>query len=228
MGRTRVRDVMTTDVAAVPLDSGYREIIDLLDRRRIRAVPVLDADRRVVGVVSEADLLAKLEFTAPLAGRPALVARRRRDAPDKAAADRAGDLMTTPAVTTGPQASLPAAARTMAEADVKLLPVVDGDGVLLGVVSARDLLRVHRRPDARLRAEVLDDVLWEWFRVRPPQVDVAVRGGVVTLHGWLDRRRQVDLAVRLARGVDGVVDVRDELTYRTDDRVAGVTHAQPG
>lgn len=228
MGRTRVEDVMTTDVASVRLDSGYREIAELLDRRGVHAVPVLDTGRRVVGVVSESDLLAKLEFTAPLGGGGAAhpdvgaapLARRRREAPEKATADRAADLMTSPAVTVGPQESLPVAARAMAEGDVESLPVVDDDGVLVGVVSAHDLLRVHRRPDERLRDDVLDDVLWEWFRVRPPQADAVVHGGVVTLRGVLDRRRQVDLAVRLARGVDGVVDVRNELEYRTDDRGA--------
>jgi CBS domain-containing protein len=217
MGRTRVSDVMTADVAAVPLDAGYRDIVDLLERRGIGAAPVVDRGRRVVGVVSEADLLAKVEFTAPLAGEATLLRPRRRQAPGKALADRAADLMTTPAVTVGAAESLSAAARTMAQGDVKMLPVVDDDGLLVGVVSARDLLRVHQRPDAELRAEVVDDVLWQWFQVRPPRVDALVCGGVVTLRGELDQRRQADLAVRLTRGVDGVVDVVDELTYRADD-----------
>ncbi|HEX6873909.1 MAG TPA: CBS domain-containing protein [Micromonosporaceae bacterium] len=217
MGRARVRDVMTSDVVSVHPDTGYREIADLLAQRQISAMPVVDRAGHVLGVVSEADLLAKVEFTAPFPAASALVSRRRRSDWAKSAGDVASDLMSRPAVTVERDVSLATAARMMADEQVKRLPVVDSHGGLVGVVSRRDLLRGYLRSDEQLREAVIGEVLWEWFRIRPPQVQVSVREGVVTLAGMLDQRQQAALAVHLVRGVDGVVDVDDQLTWRADE-----------
>lgn len=217
MGRIRVRDVMTTDVISVAEGTSYRAIAEVMANRGITAVPVVNAADSVVGVVSEADLLAKVEFAAPFPAASQLVSRRRRAAWAKSAGDVAKDLMTTPAVTIEPELSLAAAARTMADEKVKRLPVVDGRGRLVGIVSRRDLLRGFLRSDEQIRQAVLSEVLWEWFRVRPPQVSVTVHDGIVTISGEMEHRQQVGLAIHLARGVDGVVDVVDRLTWRTED-----------
>src|SRR5947207_11121421 len=158
MKRWYVGDVMTRDVVSVGTTTGYKEIADLMVRHSISAVPVVDAQRHVLGVVSEADLLAKLEYADRVPRHP-LAARRIRADRQKAAGDTAGELMTTPAVTVGPTETVTRAARLMDAARVKRLPVVDADGRLVGIVSRRDLVRLYTRPDPQVRTSVTEGVL---------------------------------------------------------------------
>ena len=214
--RTLVRDVMTNDVVTVGRDTDYQKIAELLLEHDISAVPVVDADRHVLGLVSEADLMAKVEFATmwPIGGQ--LQRRRQRDRREvKARGDSAGELMTADPITIDPQASLATAARTMADASVKRLPVVDPAGRLVGLVSRRDLLRTHLRTDAEIRSDVAQ-ALRDWFHPDEGQVDVAVTGGVVTLSGQMRARRQADLAIKFASARDGVVDVVDALVCPTE------------
>ena len=215
MDPLKVRDVMTRQVVAVRERAGYQEIVEALAVHRVSAVPVLDADNRVIGVVSEADLLAKIQFAADSPQARLLEGHRRRTARGKAAGDTAAELMSSPAITTRSEASLVEAARLMETERVKRLPVVHGDGRLAGIVARSDLLRGHLRPDAAIAHEVRTEVLHETLGVTGVRVKVAK--GIVTLHGRADRRSTTQIAVRLTRGVTGVVDVVDELTYDYDD-----------
>ncbi|GAA4472720.1 CBS domain-containing protein [Phytohabitans houttuyneae] len=210
-----VADVMTADVVAVTADASYRRIVGLLAERRISAVPVVDEDRRVIGVVSEADLLYKTAFAGQNTGRrvPSRHHLPRND--DKGQPARR--LMTTPAVTTGPGTSLAAAARQMDHRHVRHLPVVDGDGVLIGIIARSDLLKVHLRSDDELRRDIVHDVLGRTMSLEPSTVAVNVHDGVVDLRGNLDRKTVADLVVNLTAAVAGVVRVDDRLTYDTDD-----------
>jgi CBS domain-containing protein len=211
----RVEEVMTSEVVTVRTDTPYREIVDVLAERRVSAAPVVDGDGRVVGVVSEADLLHKVEYMGE--DRRVFVGRRRR-ARAKAHGTTAGDLMSSPAVTVPPTTSLAEAAKRMDDERVKRLPVVDERGRLLGVVSRADLLRMFLRPDSALERDVVDEVLGRTLWVEPGSVQVTVRGGVVTLDGRTDRRSTAELAVSLTRGVPGVVEVVDRLGFEFDDR----------
>jgi CBS domain-containing protein len=212
----RVKDVMTTDVVTVTEETPYREIVDILTGRRVSAAPVVDGDRRVVGVVSEADLLHKIEY---LGEEPRVFAgRRRRQALAKAHGGVARDLMSAPAVTVQPGTSLTGAAKVMDDERVKRLPVVDERDRLLGIVSRADLLRVFARPDPEIAGDVVDEVLGRTLWVDPGRVQVTVRDGVVTLDGQADRRSTADLAVKLTQGVPGVVEVVDRLGFDFDDR----------
>ncbi|SIM75117.1 CBS domain-containing protein [Micromonospora cremea] len=213
----QVGDVMTREVATVVAETPYREIVDVLVRREVSAVPVVDGFGRVLGVVSEADLLHRIERAGEPAQRRAFESRRRRASLDKSEALLAGDLMTAPAVTTCPQASLPAAARLLDREQVKRLPVLDDLGRLVGIVSRADLLRVHLRSDAEIREDVVQEVLRRVLAVRDGLVTVEVRHGEVTLAGRLDRRSAVDLAGRLAAQVSGVVEVTNTIGYEADD-----------
>ncbi|MFG2058159.1 CBS domain-containing protein [Micromonospora sp. NPDC048930] len=213
----QVQDVMTTDVASVREGTAYREIVDVLTGRHVTAVPVVDGARQVLGVVSEADLLYKVELLGQPQERRILPNRHRREARAKAGATLAADLMTAPPVTVRPDASLVAAARIMDERHVKRLPVVDDLGRLVGIVTRGDLLKVHLRPDADIRRDVVDEVLRHTLGVPDRVVDVTVAGGVVTLTGQLDRWSTVHLALRLTRQVSGVVEVVDALGYAIDD-----------
>jgi CBS-domain-containing membrane protein len=214
MKQWRVSDVMTTEVVTVRCGTGYKEIADLLVHHGISGVPVLADDGGLVGVVSESDLLSKVERT-DRAGAHPLLSRRSRVHQRKATGDTAADLMSSPVVTTGPDATLAAAARRMEAEHVKRLPVVDGVGRLVGVVSRRDLVRVYTRPDEQVRDGVLDllDALW----IDPSEVGITVYNGVVELTGELDRRSSAILLARLARALPGVVDVTDKLRWEFDD-----------
>lgn len=212
-----VRDVMTRDVLSVTLRTPYREIVDALVDRKVSAAPVVDGDGRVVGVVSEADLLHKVEFVGEEQQRRIFERPSRRSARDKAHAAVAEDLMTAPAITTRPETSVVLAARRMEAERVKRLPVIDADGRLVGVVSRRDLLRMHLRPDSEIRADIVDNVLRRALWIDPVAVQVDVVNGVVTLSGRVERKSTLGLVDRLTAGVPGVVDVVDRLGWEYDD-----------
>ena len=213
----QVTDVMTRDVATVTEETPYREVVDVLVRQRISGVPVVDSFRRVLGVISEADLLHKVERSGHPDERRVFEGRRRRTAREKAGALVARDLMTAPAVTTHERASLAATARLMDHEAVKRLPVLDDLGRLAGIVTRGDLLRVHLRTDAEIREDVVHEVLRRVLSVRDGLVTVQVRGGEVTMDGRLDRRSAVELAGRLAAQVAGEVTVHNTIGYDVDD-----------
>jgi CBS-domain-containing membrane protein len=215
--RRRVRDVMTTDVLTVDQETPFKQVAELLAEGRVSALPVLDGDGRVVGIVSEADLLLKEEFPSGTEGGRLFEGRHKRAARAKAAGDTAAELMTSPAVTVGPDATVAEAARLLHRHGVKRLPVVDPAGPLLGIVSRADLLKVFLRPDDEIAADVRQEVLVRSLWVDPDSVEIDVRDGVVTLSGRLERRSQTAVAVSLVHALDGVVDVVDQLDFEVDD-----------
>ena len=214
----RVGDVMTSDVVTVGEDTRYREIVDLLAARRVSAAPVVDEERRVVGVVSEADLLHKIECAGEEHERRVFTSRRRRRAEGKAQGVLARELMSAPAITVVPGTSLTVAAKLMDDERVKRLPVVDELGRLVGIVTRSDLLRVYLRPDAEIERDVVDDVLGRVLLVERGTVNVKVYDGAVTLVGRTDRYSTARLAVKLTQAVPGVVEVVDQLGFEFDDR----------
>jgi CBS domain-containing protein len=214
MQRLTVADVMTRDVFTVGPEAGYQTIADLLVTRSVSAVPVVDESGRVLGIVSEADLLAKLEYTDRLPHH-ALATRRMRGSHRKARGDIASELMSSPAVTIGAEASVSRAARLMDAARVKRLPVVDPHGRLLGLVSRRDLVRLYARSDAQIRSAVHEVLRALWLA--PDSIAVSCEAGVVGLQGRLDRRTTAEIVVNFVRSTPGVVDVQDELTWVDDD-----------
>jgi len=216
MNARTVRTLMTHNVVTARADTGLKAIVDMMAGERVSALPVVDADDRVLGVVSEADLLPKLD--PPTARTHALpIGRRRRVATAKAAGAVAADFMTAPAVTTGPDVTAAAAARLMQLHRIKRLPVVDSDGRLVGIVSRRDLLATYLRTDADIRTEVREDVLLDDLLIGPSEVSATVHDGVVTLAGTVDRRSTARIVDRSVRAVTGVVDVANKLRWAYDD-----------
>ncbi|WP_217568644.1 CBS domain-containing protein [Streptomyces sp. GbtcB7] len=205
-----VSDVMTHTVAAVGRKANFKEIVRLMEQWKVSALPVLEGEGRVVGVVSEADLLPKEEFRDSDPDRYTQL--RRLSDLAKAGAVTAEDLMTAPAFTVRANATLAQAARTMAHAKVKRLPVVDDMGLLEGVVSRGDLLKVFLRDDEDIAEEVRREVVSYLFRAPSSPVRVQVHDGVVTLAGRVRDTSLVPVAARLVRAVEGVVDVEFELT----------------
>ncbi|MFG2855767.1 CBS domain-containing protein [Streptomyces mirabilis] len=205
-----VSDVMTQTVAAVGRKANFKEIVRLMEQWKVSALPVLEGEGRVIGVVSEADLLPKEEFRDSDPDRYTQL--RRLSDLAKAGAVTAEDLMTAPAFTVRANATLAQAARTMARAKVKRLPVVDDMGLLEGVVSRGDLLKVFLRDDEDIAEEVRREVVSYLFRAPSSPVRVQVHEGVVTLAGRVRDTSLVPVAARLVRAVEGVVDVEFELT----------------
>ena len=219
----RVSDVMTTTVVTVDRITPYQEIDRQLTRHRISGAPVLKMGREVVGVVSETDLLAAEDETHRQA-RMAADGWRWHLHKKPYVRLTAGALMTSPAITIGPDATIPAAARLMNTHHISRLPVVDRKGKLVGIVSRRDLLSVFLRPDADV-AHDARQVLHELSLADPKEVIAEVRHGVVTLTGTV--RPEADhendlmpLALRLIWDIDGVVDVVNRLGEAKAARIA--------
>jgi CBS-domain-containing membrane protein len=208
---------MTPEVVTVGEQASFKEIAATMDEHRVSALPVLDAEGRVAGIVSEADLLLKEEFPEGPAGGRLFQGRRQRVERAKAAGATAAELMTAPAVTIGPDATVTEAARVLHRHGIKRLPVVDPAGPLLGIVSRADLLKVFLRADAEIAQEVRQEVLMRAMWVNPDTVTVTVHDGIVTLSGQLERWSLIPITVSLVHGLDGVVDVVDRLTFEVDD-----------
>lgn len=209
-----VASVMTRDVVTVPPDAPYKEVVELLHERGVSAVPVIDADRRVLGMVSEADLLLKEERLEPRPGGHLLDPHGEAA---RAMARNAAAVMTAPAVTVASDATLTAAARLMHRHHVKRLPVVDATGTLVGMVSRADLLMVFLRSDESIAAEVRDAVVVGTLAIDPAELEIDVEEGVVRLAGQLETRSLARILVRLVSAVEGVVGVDDRLRWRLDD-----------
>jgi CBS domain-containing protein len=215
----RVSDVMTTSVVTVDRITPYQEIDRLLAEHRISGVPVLKMGREVVGVVSEADLLAAEDETSRRARMATSAGRRRLFRKQRHVGLTAGTLMTAPAITVRPDATIPAAARLMNTHHIRRLPVVDEEGKLVGIVSRRDLLSVFLRPDADIIHDVRQ-VLDEIPFTDPKAVIVQVRHGVVILTGAVRPEPDgghdlVPIALRMIWDIDGVVDVVNRLGEAT-------------
>ncbi|GAA2961605.1 CBS domain-containing protein [Kitasatospora cinereorecta] len=201
MRHRTVADLMTPLVVSVQCGTTFKEIVRLLDEFGITAVPVVDERRCPVGVVSEADLL-----------------RRRRMGRGE---HTAVGLMSRPVITAMPHWSVVRAARIMEQNRVKRLPVVDGEGRTVGVLSRSDLLRLFLREDRAIQREILEEVLTQTPGVSPSSLTVEVSDGIVTLSGTVHRRSLVPVVLRLCGSVDGVVDVVDRLRHEDDDMPAG-------
>ncbi|WKX69111.1 CBS domain-containing protein [Streptomyces sp. XD-27] len=213
-----VGDVMTQTVVAVGRAATFKEIVATMERWKVSALPVLAGEGRVIGVVSEADLLPKEEFRDRTPNRYDEL--RRLSDLAKAEAVTAEELMTSPAVTVHAGATLAEAARAMAIKGVKRLPVVDDVGKLQGIVSRADLLKVFLRPDEDIAEEVRHVVAAAPFPALG-DAQVSVREGVVTLTGQVPDTSLVSVVVRLVRAVEGVVDVDARLTHAPRSSPAG-------
>lgn len=206
-----VIDVMSTHVVAVRKEASYKEMAARLHRHRVSAFPVIDRLGTVIGVVSEADLLIK---EASLAARTGLLTgMRHHHDRNKEAAVTAGALMTSPAVTIGPDATVEQAAELMYARRVKRLPVVSPSGRLVGIVSRSDVLIVFRRPDKEIAREIHEELIVKRFLADPRGIQVTVTDGIVTLAGHPETDAVGHRIVEEVWHLAGVVAVRDRFSY---------------
>lgn len=200
-----VGEVMTTGVVAAHSGAVFKEIVTALARNGIGAVPVIDMNRKVIGVVSESDLLyraAHLGAPGPLLSLSRFAAAQRR-----LHGTTARELMSAPVITATVDMPITDAAWTMARRKVRHLPVVDDDGVLIGMLSRGDLLRGYLREDEDIADDLSRNLIDRSLGLDPAVVTVAVREGRVTISGTVPDEATVDDLVAAARFVPGVVDV---------------------
>lgn len=209
---------MTTRVIWVKKDATFREMATALHEHRVSAFPVVDDDRKVIGVVSEADMLNK-EALVDESGVFGGILHRRDQA--KARGVTAGDLMTTAVVAVRPDDTVEHAAKLMYDRRVKRLPVTDENGRLVGIISRADVLSVFDRTDHDIYQEITDEVILGGFLANPSAFQVTVKDGIVSLAGRPETNETGHDIVRQVRHVQGVVAVRDRLNYPPPERTGG-------
>ena len=215
MHHYRVQDVMTADPTTVSPGTPLKKVAEILVKGGFGGVPVLTAQGRVAGAVTESDLLRKEQLQRDPDGRhPAHLSYRARG---MAAAETAGELMDHNVATVPAGASVAEAARLMDIRQSRFLLVTGEDGKLAGVVTARDLLRVLLRPDTAIKAEISRDILLGYLGTNPVLVQVDVTDGVVRLTGEVERKSMLSAVLPAVRSVDGVIDAEAQLSYAIDD-----------
>ncbi|MFL6145029.1 MAG: CBS domain-containing protein [Labedaea sp.] len=210
---------MATDVVTVDTEASFKDIVRLLDEHDVSALPVVDAGGKVIGIVSNADLLPKQAAQEPSDSHSFMARFKRHRDDERAEPTTAGKLMSHPVHTIGPDDTVVDAAKVLDKHGVKRLPVVAEDGTLLGIVSRRDLLTVFLRGDDDIAADIAEYIFARNLDtvVDPATVTIEVRDGVVTLRGEIERKSMIPIAETLTSRVDGVVAVRNRLTFARDD-----------
>jgi CBS domain-containing protein len=215
-----VRDVMTRSVVSVHRSTPLKDVARALIDNGISAVPVLDMDGAVLGVVSEADLLVKEQGAGAIRHRPLArflgESRESRDQLVKLGAITAAEAMTAPAITITSGRPIHQAAAIMTARRVNRLPVVD-DGRLVGIISRADLVRAYVRSDDELAATIRQDVILRILWLDPALFTVVVKDGVASISGRVERRSTAEMIERSVRMVPGVVDVHASVSWSMDD-----------
>ncbi len=213
-----VRELMTAEVLTVSPESPLKDVAAILAEHGISGLPVCDAEGRVLGVVSEGDILFKEQGQRERHGGPLawLVDGSRHKDTSKESARTAGEAMTSPAITITPDRPASAAARIMLDHGVNRLPVVR-DGFLLGIVTGADLVRAFTRADEDIVTEIREDVLRRALWLEPDAVEITVLRGEVELAGEIEAKSDVEVLKKLVQRIPGVVSVSSYVLYRVDD-----------
>jgi CBS domain-containing protein len=220
MWEPTVESVMTAQVVTARPNTPFKALVALMNENHVSGVPVVAATGELLGVVSEADTLAKQEYLGGTTARPWFAGRKRRARWRKAAGTTAADLMTAPAVAIGPTESVSAAARLLAAKKIRRLCVVDEKGGLVGIVSRRDVIATFLRADDDIRTDVRELVFKKGMWLFPCTLEVEIADGVATLTGSVERRTTAQVAAQLTQAVPGVVGVHNKVRYELDDTVA--------
>ena len=202
----RIAQLMTADVVTVGPETPLKDVAEMLAARGISGAPVVDDNGILLGVVSEADILAK-ERRPRRQSRLARMLGYPEPVDAKAQARTAGQAMTAPARTIGAERRVDAAAAVMLDHGVNRLPVVDRDGALVGIVTRADLVRAFVHTDAEIEREIRDEVLLHELWLDPADFELSVHAGEVTIAGRVHTGDERDLLARRIRLVPGVVTV---------------------
>lgn len=218
----KVADIMVRNVISVGPDASVREVALLMLERRISGVPVVDGEQRVLGIVSEGDLIRRPEIETDRvpAGWLGLFLSDEERARDfvKSHGRKAREVMTQPAICVAPDTPLAEVVRLMERHRVKRLPVLE-HGMLAGIVTRTDLLRalVERQaelpaaPSDRELRDRIDAMLRSEGWATSAFVNVQVEKGVVHLWGAVESAVQREALIVAVRGMPGVADVQPHL-----------------
>jgi CBS domain-containing protein len=207
---------MTTTVITIGPEASLKEAARRMVEAGISGLPVTDDSGALIGMITEADFV-KSESGRRAAKRARLL--RWLTSQDEVPDDRlaVSDVMTTEVVTLGPDADHAEAARVMRKAGIKRIPVLDGSGKLVGLVSRSDILRAFVRSDRDITEEITDHVMVEVLWIDPRDVEVVCEDGNVAFTGRLPTRSDAQLLGDLTRRLDGVASVKDGLTWKVDN-----------
>jgi CBS domain-containing protein len=198
-----VGDLMTTAVITVGPETALKDAAEILAKSRVSGLPVVDGRGAVTGVLSEGDIVYRESGGAT----PAVPVE------PKLVATTVGGVMSSPAVTIGPQQPVTAAAGTMVDKGVGRLPVVDDAGRLVGIVTRSDLVRAFVRSDGDVANEIRAEVLRRRLRHEADNVRVEVDRGRVTLTGLIETQTDAESIPILVQRVPGVVSVVSRLSW---------------
>jgi CBS domain-containing protein len=202
----RVAEIMTTEVLTVSPTTSLKEVGEALLGRGISGIPVVGAGREVLGVVSETDIVFKERR--PDTHRARFLIRLANDDEElKLEARTAGEAMTMPPITIAADRPVSEAASLMLDRGVNRLPVVDREGVLVGIVTRSDLVRAFVRPDEEIAREIREHTLIEDLWLDPDRFKLEVERGEVTITGDVDSEYDADILKRWIKLVPGVVAV---------------------
>lgn len=217
----KARDVMVSPVITVGANETVRDLAKLLIAKHISAVPVIDSDGKVVGIVTEADLLHRTETGTerPVSWWLSLVSGDRALAGEyiKSHAVKIKDVMTRDVKTANPDTALAEIADLFEEHHVKRVPIVSKGGDLVGIVSRANIIQAvaSARPkleispsDVTIRKKLMDELKKQpWSHVH--RLNVTVAAGVVDLWGYVEseeERRAIIVAAETIAGATGVTD----------------------
>jgi CBS domain-containing protein len=219
----KVQEIMTRDVISVRPETPIRDVAALLAKRRISGVPVTTDDDKMLGIVSEGDLLRRPEIGTEPKGNWWLEGFAQADAIAstyaKAHGLKAGDVMTRHVASVHPSADLVEAAAVLDSHHIKRVPVVH-EGKLIGIVTRSDIVRALSRSRTMQPGQALDDgtlqkAILEKMRVQfwldTSFVNLTVRNGIVALGGFVATAEQRRALCVLIAEIAGVLDVEDNL-----------------
>lgn len=225
MRHVTAREIMSSPVVSVRPDTPVREIVETMLRSRISGLPVVDEDQRVLGIVTEADLLEKEDRPLPEPpilswhGR-SLRLERMMGHYRKATGTTARDVMTENIITAAEDTTAQELAHLMLRHSINRILILR-EGRLAGIVTRADILKVFLRSDESILQTVRETLARELY-IDPASLTLSCANGIVTVAGNVDRHSDCALVVKWIHSIDGVVAVRaDHLNYRHDDLALG-------
>lgn len=214
---------MTTPVITIGPNAPFKEIVSVMLQHAVGGLPIVDDKRRLLGILTKADLLPNVQTTQPESipwRRPSWRAEQIADWHGRVGGATAGDLMTKDVVTAGEETAIHQLGQLMLSHGINRLPIVK-DGILVGIVTRTDILKSFKRTDQAILGAIQEMIARDLW-IEPQKLTIACLDGIVTISGEVERRSERDLAVHLIKTTDGVVGMNaDRFKFLYDDLPLG-------
>ncbi len=207
---------MSQEIMTITEDAALKEAATVMVKSGVSGLPVIDDDRKVIGIITEADFVMAEANRSWGRQRRRLLANFLGDA-KPTNAKTVGDVMTRDPHTIDSASTVTEAARKMTDLRVKRLPVVLPDNTLCGIIARADVMGVFARPDDALADEIANDVAIGVLGLSPDDISVAVIDGIASISGHVPSRSESRILEELATRVEGVVTVESSVTWTHDD-----------